>query len=170
MVEREVDGHTMPVPLIIRAANHQSIQSVAQAIKTAKTAHIGDTGPMTALEKLFFSLPTFLRKPVWLFIRHDPQTFKQFAGTVAITSMGMHTSGATVVIPITPMTLMLSIGGSDKKLVLENGVIVEREMIQMNLSADHDIIDGAPLMRFAERLKQKLQGSFQGLEPRVKNV
>jgi len=33
---------------------------------------------------------------------------------------------------------------------------VEREFVHLNLSADHDIIDGAPLMRFAERFKKIL--------------
>jgi pyruvate/2-oxoglutarate dehydrogenase complex dihydrolipoamide acyltransferase (E2) component len=159
MVEREIDGHIMPVPLIIRGAHLLSVHAIAQTLNAAKTATIGDTGPMSALERVFFTLPNWLRKPIWLSIRHDPQAFKQFAGTVAITSMGMHAKGATVIIPITPMTLMLSIGGAYTKLLLDNGKLITHEFIQMNLSADHDIIDGAPLMRFAELLKRKLHGT-----------
>ena len=72
----------------------------------------------------------------------------------------MHASGPAVLIPITPMTLTLSIGAISKKVVLENGLAVERDFMQMNLGADHDIIDGAPLMRFVDLFKLKLhQGS-----------
>lgn len=157
MIERDIDGYTMPVPLIVRSTNKKCISEIAQEIQASKTAPLGDTGPMTALEKLFFELPSPLRKMIWFFIRRDPHLFKQVAGTVGVTSMGMHANGPAVVIPITPMTLTLSIGAINKKLVLDNGQAVEHDFIQMNLSADHEVIDGAPLMRFSDRFKQKLQ-------------
>ncbi|BBP04810.1 hypothetical protein TPL01_12210 [Sulfuriferula plumbiphila] len=157
MVEREIDGETMPITLIVRAANHKHIGDIYQELQAAKTAPLGEHGPMSALEKQFFELPSPLRKIIWFFIRRDPHLFKQLAGTVGITSMGMHASGPAVIIPITPMTLTLSIGAISKRLVLEDSRPVERDFIQMNLGANHDIIDGAPLMRFADRFKQKLQ-------------
>ena len=156
MVEREIDGHTMPVTLIVRAANRKGISEISQEIRRSKTSMIGDVGPMNALDKQFFTLPRLLRKIIWFETRRDPHLFKQLAGTAGVTSMGMHASGPAVMIPITPMTLTLSIGAIHKKLVLENGLAVERDFIQMNLGADHDIVDGAPLMRFADRFKCKL--------------
>jgi len=165
MVEREIEGHIMPVALIVRAANKKGISEISQEIRRAKHAMIGDTGPMTALDKQFFALPWLLRKIIWFETRRDPQLFKQLAGTAAVTSMGMHASGPAVIIPITPMTLTLSIGAIHKKLVLENGLAVERDFIQMNLGADHDIIDGAPLMRFADRFKLKLRNGCALVPP-----
>jgi pyruvate/2-oxoglutarate dehydrogenase complex dihydrolipoamide acyltransferase (E2) component len=70
--------------------------------------------------------------------------------------MGMFTSGAAVVIPITPMTLTMSIGSTEKKLVLQDGQVVERDFIHLNINVDHAIIDGAPLMRFVHRFKEVL--------------
>ena len=70
--------------------------------------------------------------------------------------MGMYTSGAAVGVPITPMTLTLSIGTIDRKLALQDGGLVERDVVHMTISVDHDIVDGAPLMRFAERFKKIL--------------
>ena len=49
LVERDIDGSTMPLTLIVRAANHKCISDIAQEIQAAKTAPVGDTGPMTAL-------------------------------------------------------------------------------------------------------------------------
>jgi pyruvate/2-oxoglutarate dehydrogenase complex dihydrolipoamide acyltransferase (E2) component len=54
------------------------------------------------------------------------------------------------------MTLTLTIGSIEKKLVLQDGHVVERDVIHLNLSVDHDIIDGAPLMRFVDRFKRIL--------------
>ena len=164
MIERDIEGSTMPVTYIVRSSNRKSIREISQQLRSAKIAPIGETGPMNALDKQFFELPRLLRKMIWFQMRRDPHLFKQLAGTVGVTSMGMHTDGPAVVIPITPMTLTLSIGAVHKKLVLENGLAVERDFIQMNLGADHDIIDGAPLMRFADRFKQKLQSGSALME------
>lgn len=157
MVERNIEGGTLPVAYIVRSANSKSLGEIHKELQAAKVAPLGEHGPMSALEKYFFELPSPLRKIVWFFIRRDPYLFKQLAGTVGITSMGMHASGPAVLIPITPMTLTLSIGSVSKRLVLENGCPIEREIIQLNLGADHDIIDGAPLIRFADRFKKILE-------------
>lgn len=156
MVERDIEGGALPVNYIVRAANRKGAAQIHQELQGAKTAALGGQGPMSAVEKQFFELPRPLRSIVWFFIRRDPVMFKQLVGTVGITSMGMHAQGAAVVLPITPMTLTLSIGSIGKKLALEGGVPVEREFIQLNLGADHDVIDGAPLMRFASRFKEML--------------
>ena len=157
-VERELDGAVLPLAYISRAANRKTAQQLHQELQAAKSAPLGAAGPMSALEKSFFLLPHFIRRLVWRYIRSDPYVFKQLAGTVAVTSMGMFTSGSAVVFPITPMTLTLSIGAIENRVVVIDGAMVERAFIHLNLSADHDIIDGAPLMRFADVLKKKIEG------------
>jgi hypothetical protein len=111
---------------------------------------------MNALEMQFFLLPSFLRRVLWFFVRRNPYWFKDLAGTVLVSSMGMFTSGAGVVVPITPMTLSLCIGSIEKKLALLDDEVIEREVLHLNIGIDHDIIDGAPLVRFAERFKKIL--------------
>ena len=168
MVERDIGGAAMPVNYIVRAAQRKGAGEIHAELQRAKQAPLGQDGPLSALEKRFFELPRPLRRIVWFFIRRDPVMFKDLVGTVGITSMGMHGQGAAVVLPITPMTLTLSIGTIASRLVLENGQLVEREFIQMNLGADHDIIDGAPLMRFCSRFKAMLaSGCALELPPRA---
>jgi hypothetical protein len=156
LVEREWEGQALPVFCIVRAADRKTAHEINQELRASRETPLGTLGPMSALEMVFFLLPTVLRKPLWFYARRNPYWFKDLAGTVGVTSMGMHTSGAAVVIPITPMTLTLSIGSIDKKLVLQDGKVVERDVIHLNLNVDHDIIDGAPLMRFVHRLKKLL--------------
>ena len=155
-VEREVDGVLLPVPYIVRAANRKSVEQIHQELQAAKVAPIGATGPMSALEKSFFLMPNFVRRMVWFFIRRDPWMFKQLAGTVGVTSIGMFAAGAVVVQPITPMTLTLCIGSTERKVVMQDGGPVERAFIHLNVSIDHDIIDGGPLMRFVAALGKRL--------------
>jgi len=157
MIEREIAGETLPVVHIIRAANRKDVHRMQHEILTAKTSPLGSHGPLSPLEKRFFDLPRFLRRPIWWVVRRDPHLFKRLAGTVGITSLGMHAHGAAVVLPITPMTLTLSIGSIETRPFLADGRLVEREIIRINLGADHDLIDGAPLMRFGERFRTALQ-------------
>src|SRR5260370_10023801 len=111
---------------------------------------------MIALAMEFFLFPSFRRRVVWFFVRRNPYWFKDVAGTALVSSMGMFPSGASVGVPITPMTLSLCIGSIEKKLALLDGPVVEREALHLNISIDHDIVDGAPLVRFAERFKKIL--------------
>jgi hypothetical protein len=156
LVERLWEGETLPVFYIVRSADRKTAHEINQELQAARDTRLGSLGPMSALEMLFFHLPAVLRKPLWYYVRRNPYWFKDMAGTACITSMGMHTSGSAVVIPITPMTLTLSIGSIEKKLVLQDGQPTERDFIHLNLGVDHAIIDGAPLMRFVHRLKKEL--------------
>jgi pyruvate/2-oxoglutarate dehydrogenase complex dihydrolipoamide acyltransferase (E2) component len=156
LVEREWEGETLPVLCIVRAADRKTAHEINQELQAARQTPLGTHGPMSALEMLFFLLPSVLRKPLWFIVRRNPYWFKDLAGTAAVTSMGMYTSGAAVGVPITPMTLTLTIGSIEKKLILQDGQVVERDVIHLNLSVDHDIIDGAPLMRFVDRFKKIL--------------
>jgi pyruvate/2-oxoglutarate dehydrogenase complex dihydrolipoamide acyltransferase (E2) component len=157
LIEREWEGEAIPVFYLLRAAQHKTVYEISREIRAARETALGTTGPMTALEMHFFLLPVFLRKVMWFFIRLNPYWFKNLVGTAAVTSMGMYTSGTAVGLPITPMTLTLSVGTIEKKPVLKDGHLIERDFVHLNLSIDHDIIDGAPLMRFAERFKQILR-------------
>ncbi len=157
IVEREWEGEALPVFHIVRGAQRKSANDIQQELRRAKQAPLGAEGPLTALEMCFFQLPRFLRRPVWFLIRHNPYWFKDVAGTAVVTSIGMFTSGASVGISISPMTLTLVIGSIGKKLALRDGQVVESEVIHLNLSVDHEVIDGAPLVRFVDRFKTILQ-------------
>ena len=154
IIEREWEGDLCPVFFIVRAAQRKSVYEIHRELRAARDSPLGIGGPMSALEMQFFLLPGFLRKALWFFIRRNPYWFKDLAGTVGFSSVGMYTSGAANGVPITPMTITLSVGATEKKLVLEDGRPVERDVVHLNLSFDHSIIDGAPLMRFADRLKR----------------
>jgi hypothetical protein len=156
MVEREWEGEPLPVFSIVRAAQRKTTHEIHRELQAAKETPLGTDGPMNALEMQFFMLPSFLRPALWFFVRRNPYWFKDLAGTAAVTSMGMFTSGAAVGVPITPMTVTLCIGSIEKKVALVDGQAIEREVIHLNISVDHEIIDGAPLVRFAERLNKIL--------------
>jgi hypothetical protein len=166
LVERQWGGLVLPVLCIVRAADRKTAHEINQELQASRGIPLGAQGPMSAVETVFFLLPTILRKLFWFYVRRNPYWFKNIAGTVGVASIGMHTSGGAVGIPITPMTLTLCIGSIEKKLVMQDGQVVEREFIHLNVSVDHDIIDGAPHMRFVDRFKKVLlEGNVLATDP-----
>lgn len=156
-IEREWEGERLPVFYIVRDANSKSVEQINEELHRAKRAPLGEDGPMSALELQLSLLPRFMRGLVWWYIGRDPHRLKGVAGTVGLTSYGMHTSGAAVGMPITPMSFTLTVGAIEKKLMRVNEQVVERDFVHMCISMDHDVIDGAPSMRFIDRFKIMLQ-------------
>jgi len=166
LVETEIDGHTMPWTQTLRSAQLMGLQEMHDEIKRARKATLaGQAAGPAGFARWLSRQPALLRRISWRISRRNPFVLKHFAGTAAVTSMGMFTQGAAVVLPITPLTLTLSIGGIETKLQKIGGEVVPRDYIHLNLSADHDVIDGAPLMRFVERLKRRLADPASLLEP-----
>lgn len=60
-------------------------------------------------------------------------------------------------IPITPAPLMVTVGGIGVRPVVVDGNLENREHVSLTISVDHDIIDGAPAARFAQRLRELVE-------------
>ncbi len=155
LIEQEMEGAQMPWTKTIRAANHLNLAAFSAAMKTVKEEPPARTQKERYIHWLMRQ-PGWFRRLNWMLSRHSPFFHKFSSGTVAVTSMGMFTQGRALVLPITPMTLTLSIGAIDQQWVEEAGQLVCRDRISLNLSADHDVIDGAPLMRFVDAMKKRL--------------
>ncbi|MBV9578829.1 MAG: 2-oxo acid dehydrogenase subunit E2 [Chloroflexi bacterium] len=78
-------------------------------------------------------------------------------GTFTITSLGP--LGVDFFTPILnpPQVAILGIGRVFTKLVLERGTVEERQMLYLNLSFDHQAVDGAPAARFLQAVKRILE-------------
>jgi pyruvate/2-oxoglutarate dehydrogenase complex dihydrolipoamide acyltransferase (E2) component len=60
-------------------------------------------------------------------------------------------------------TLGLTVGGIAQKPGVIEGRIEIREYLNLTITFDHDVVDGAPAARFAQRLKEQLERGY-GLE------
>ena len=61
------------------------------------------------------------------------------------------------------MTLTLAVGTTSQQVQVINGKMEPRDMLHLTLSADHQIIDGGPLVRFQMFLKSLIE-ECAGLE------
>lgn len=152
IIERKIEeGVRMPIHYVVCNANQKTLGDIDHELRAAKTTPLyGNDRPLTNLEAQFLSWPRMMRRLVWFFIRRDPHVFRIVAGTVGLTSLPAELSHRAVGTPITPMTLTLLVGAVSAHLAMKDGLVVERKIIQFNLAADHDVVDGAQMMRFME--------------------
>lgn len=149
LIERRIDDRAIPVPHIIRKANRRSAWEIQREIDEARAAP-----PLTNRQErwlpLWLLLPAPLRRFAWSRLLASPFRRKQLTGTTIVTAVGMFGSGTGWGLPLTPYTLCLTLGGIARR---QDGQGATREYLCATLTADHDLIDGAPLARFIHQLK-----------------
>lgn len=161
IVETQIDGEQIGVPHVIKAANRRSLQSIHDEIRTAQNNP--NEGRQTGLASLGLRLPGPLRRLIWRLPQSFPRRWKRLAGTVAVTSVGMFGTGGGWGVSPTNYTLQLTVGGIDRKPGIVNGEIEPREYLDLTVTVDHDVVDGAPAARFVQRLKELVEDAH-GLE------
>lgn len=157
LIETERGG--VALPYIIRAANHRTFRQIHDEIRSVQTQpKHKEQSPR--LRKLGMRLPAAIRRLGYLYLLASPQRFKRFGGTCVVTSVGMFGHGSGWGVAFLPMhTLGLTVGGITEKPGVVDGRIEVREYLNLTISFDHDIVDGAPAARFVQRLKDAIEAA-----------
>jgi hypothetical protein len=109
-------------------------------------------------------LPRFMRDIFYWALHMNPHWFKKIEGTTLITSVGMFGQGSGWGFGFLPFhTLGLTVGGIAAKPGVVDGNIEIRQILDLTISFDHDIVDGADAARFANTLKGLIEKA-SGLE------
>ncbi len=155
-VEREVKGHRIGTPYVVRSANAKTFREIHQEIRTAQ---VEEAGAHTRMQRSGL-LPNALTRLFWMLLAISPHLKKKYTGTVGITAVGMFGKGAGWGIPITDYTLQVTLGGIAEKPWAVDGRIEVRDILSLTLSFDHDVVDGAPAARFAQRFKELVESGY----------
>jgi hypothetical protein len=160
-IEIEIDGHKTPLMHILRGVNRHSPYELHQEIRAVQSNPGGSAG--MGFIRYFPLLPTFLRRLVYLLVERNPRWMKRTGGTVGLTSVGMFgsRSGWGVGMPVHSLAVM--IGGIAQKPGVVEGRIEAREYLNLTVSFDHNVVDGAPAARFAQRFADLIESGY-GLE------
>lgn len=168
MVERTKGEKSVLMGYVIRSANRKSYREIHVEIRAAQAEPVPENGGMPSWFRRLLLLPWpfsgISRALIQAAVRRDPTIFTSMAGTVGITSVGMFGKGkgGWGVVPVIH-NLALIVGGTIRKPAVTDRGIEPREMLDMTIAFDHDVIDGAPAARFAKRLVDLIQDGY-GLE------
>lgn len=163
LVEKVGDSGKVPIPLVIEKTNEKSAVQITAEIESANKRVLNENEivlekKQTFAESLYYYLPGFMRRAVWKLILRCPKFAFKKMGNVAVTSVGMmgKINGWFIHKSVHPVSF--GVGSVIKKPVVINNEICIREILNVTVLFDHDVIDGAPMVRCLNDLT-KLMGS-----------
>jgi pyruvate/2-oxoglutarate dehydrogenase complex dihydrolipoamide acyltransferase (E2) component len=165
MVEHKVGEKRALMGHVIRGANHKTYQEIHEEIRSAQSAPLP---PNRGLPAWFRTAMLFPWPLSWLFKafmhwagRRDPTIVTSMGGTVSITAVGMFGEGHSGwgIFPATEV-LGLVVGSIAWKPAVVEGRIEPREILNLTVMFDHDVIDGAPAARFVHRLVELIESGY----------
>ena len=145
-----------PAPHVIRSANNLTVEQIHREIRRFQQEGAHESDPWR-LSRIYPYFPGFLRRLFWRVLLGSPSLMKRIPGTVCVTAAGMFGKGAGWGIPLSGYTLTLTVGGIERKAIMDKDQPATREMLSLTVSFDHEIVDGAPAARFANRLRELIQ-------------
>lgn len=157
VVEKEINGHHVPMPLIIQNAGERSVTSITHQIRDAQEKKLSEKDIVlqqqsSRWEHLYYLLPGFLRRRFWYYLLSHPHLAFKKMGNVAITSVGMIGRATGWFIPLSVHPVCFGIGHITRKPVVIVDAIEIRDILPLTVLLDHDVIDGANMARFISDL------------------
>ncbi len=173
MIEHAAGGQRALMGHNILAANRKSYRQIHQEIRAAQTAPVPANRGMPDWFRGAMLLPwplsSVVRGLMAIATRRDPTVRVATSGTVAITAVGMFGKGHSGWgIATTPVSLSVLVGSIAWKPAVVDGQIVPREILNLTVMFDHDVVDGAPATRLIRRLVELIEsgyGLMEGVRP-----
>jgi len=162
LVEKTIADQRVPIPLVIDKTNAKSASDITLEIEQAKGRDLSakdivlDHKP-SWYENMYYQLPGFLRRAFWRRMIRRPGYAYEKMGNVVVTSVGMMgiIKGWFLHRSVHPVSF--GIGSVIKKPVVINDEIKIREILNMTILVDHDVLDGAPMVRFLNELTRCIE-------------
>lgn len=162
IVEKKIGETKVPLPLVIEKANKKTAAGISGEIDAAKKQELkkGDIvlkQQSSAYQRLYYRLPGFIRRLFWRLLLKHPKAAYRTMGNVSVTSVGMigKVNGWFIHKSVHPISF--GIGSVLVKPVVINNEIKSREILNMTVLVDHDLIDGAPMVRFLGDLTEFIE-------------
>lgn len=167
VVEREVAGGRVPLPLVIRHADTKSVEAIGAEIESAKSQAVADEGDLV-LGRRRDPLPmrVFLRLPqAWrlalmrVVMLASPWRTMSAMGNVMVTTVGMAGRARGWIVPSSVHPLCVALGSLGEKAAVHDGEVAARTILNVTVLIDHDVVDGVPAARFVADAVRRLEGA-----------
>lgn len=155
LVEREIDGESIPEPIGIEKAQLKTYLQIHEEIREAKNKQDNKLGSLSG-QSWIRLIPKFLLKTMIRLADKNIYMAKRY-GKVAVTAVGMFGKEAIWFIPHGSATALIIVGSINRKVVEIEGQYQCREHLCLTVSFDHNIVDGAPAARFMSKLIETIK-------------
>jgi pyruvate/2-oxoglutarate dehydrogenase complex dihydrolipoamide acyltransferase (E2) component len=165
MIEHKAGEKTALMGHNILGANHKTYHQIHEEIRSVQSAPVPANRGMPSWFRSALLLPWPLSRLVNIMMtvatRRDPTIRVAASGTVAVTAVGMFGKGHSGWgIATTPVSLSLVVGSMAWKPAVVDGRIEPREILNLTVLFDHEVVDGAPATRFVKRLVELIESGY----------
>lgn len=145
---------------IVRGADRRGVAGISAELREVKAdAAITRSGrSLSTLASAGGRVPGGYRL-MYAVMRRSPRAHRA-TGTVQVTAVGMFGGGSGFAIaPPTLASLTVVIGGASSRPVAVSGQVEVREVLDLTVTVDHNVVDGAPATRFAAEFRRLLSSA-----------
>jgi pyruvate/2-oxoglutarate dehydrogenase complex dihydrolipoamide acyltransferase (E2) component len=157
LIEVDSDGGSFPLAYLIRDADVRTVSEISDEIRGIKR---NPSSSVTG-RRLARLAPFAGRVPglAWLTyqVMSRSTRMRAISGTVAISSVGMFGAGSGHGIGFpTVLSLSVLVGGRTRRPVVDGEQVTVGDVLDLTITFDHNIVDGAPAARFVADLQELL--------------
>jgi pyruvate/2-oxoglutarate dehydrogenase complex dihydrolipoamide acyltransferase (E2) component len=162
LVEVERDGKKYPMPQIFKAVNRKSYADIHNEIRSTQKNPRQTIG--ANFMEWFLFLPVIMRRMFYWIVMRIPHLLRNYSSSVMVTAVGMFGQGGGWAITMPNFTLTVAAGGIQKKPGVVEDRIEIREYLDLTISIDHDVVDGAPMVRFVNHFREMIESGYGLIE------
>lgn len=155
MIEVDCGGHLVPMPHVFSRVEGRDVSDLTEELRAVQRDP--ESAPGWPYITRFLSLPGPVRRGFAWIVMRVPTSFRTYSSPVLVTAVGMFGKGGGWGIPQPAQTLTVTVGGIEQRPGIVEGRIEPREYLDLTVSLDHDVVDGAPAARFVADLRGAIE-------------
>lgn len=162
IVEVDVEGRRFALAHVVRNIHLRGVAEISGELQTIQTAGLASLSPgLRGRTRLLLSVPGPLRRAAYRAVFAFPELVKRHIGTLLVSSVGMFGRGGWGFSAPGVHNLSIVIGG----LVLRPPIpgtsneAGPREVLCLTVSANHEVVDGAPVARFVRHATDLMESA-----------
>ena len=160
MVEISTPQGLFAIPHVLRDADIRAVPELTAELRGVKREPLRSRNGRW-LERV---APTATRipgtVPAMYAVMARSVTARQRIGTVAVTAVGMFAGGGGFgITSLTLMSLEVIVGGMTQRPRIVDGQVTVRDVLELTMAIDHNVVDGAPAARFAAEFRELLESA-----------
>jgi pyruvate/2-oxoglutarate dehydrogenase complex dihydrolipoamide acyltransferase (E2) component len=157
LVEVPTDRGPFGLVHVVRDADVRGVPEISAELRAVR-ADAATPASGHALDRLGSAgrVPGLLSAMYWVIGRSVRVRLR--TGTVQVTAVGMFGGGSGhAIAPPTICSLTVVVGGMSRRPRVVDERVVVRDVLDLTLTIDHDVVDGAPAARFGADLRSRME-------------
>ena len=145
---------------VVRDADIKAVADISAELRSAKAEPTSTTGGrlLDTLGPTVGRIPGIYRLLFLMMARS--RAAHAAAGTVQVTAVGMFADGGGhAIAPPTLASLLVVVGGVSARPRVVGDQVVIRDVLDLTVTVDHNVVDGAPATRFGATLRHLIESA-----------